>query len=1077
MEVIEVVEREVEVIELIERGPAGPTGPQPDINYTVVSSARTLEAADLIAADTSGGAFTLTLPLNPSDGDAVDIFDFSETFDTNNLTIARNGSKIESLTEDLICNVEGAYFTLIYTGSTRGWQVLPRYGTSGGGGGESTLTTQGDLLYRGVGINTRLPIGTAGQALRVNSGATAPEWDTLTATDVGAAPTSHTHDASALVSGTLNNDRVNFAAPAGIGSGTPNTGAFTTLSATGTATLPHIHGAIAGNLYIHVKNASGGQLVRGTPVYIKGNVGDTDRVEVGAADFDDATKMPAIGLLEQTLDNNGTGDAVILGELNNAATNTYSLNQELFVGNNGSISGSRPTTGEVQSIGVVSRVNSNTGVIVVNMQGRRSPNETFALAVHTHTPSEVGLSNVSNTAQVTSVGGTAPIASSGGTTPTISITAATSGAAGSMSSADKTKLDAITGTNTGDQTITLTGNVTGSGTGSFAATIANDAVDNTKLANMATATIKGRATASTGDPEDLSASSVRTLLNTDQVTDARTPLSHTHGNITNDGKVGTTANLPLKTGTNGVVEAGSFGTSAGSFCEGNDARLSDDRDPNLHAASHLAAGSDPVFDQDLNTTDEVTFADITSTGPFFVDQINVGGGKFFIDSDASVIECSIPIEFGDTESADTTRTNISAAASGSITSSGLTQSTARILGRTSSSTGAVEEIQIGSGLSLSAGELSSTVSAGIPATLLDAKGDLIVASAADTAARLAVGGTNGHVLTVDSNETLGVKWAAAAGGVTAVGTSTADVLSVSGSDLVANDGGTIDSADPFIKWDDTAGKLVYANPLSRPSGAFYVGLAPTTTALGTRAISINSARAAATQTASGNDSIAIGNQAQAALESVAIGGRANSNQTVVASGWLSLAIGGNASASNFSAVSLGHDTISNADQALCVGVGTRASAVNATCIAPRGAGQLTANLRAQFLTNPFSAIYWGGQTTNDTPLILNLDATATSRFTIAASTALAVDILLVARRSDTQDKWLVARRFLGIRRDGSNNTSLIGSVEVLSDQSSGSPSWTFALTADDTNEALQLEVTGAASETVQWRATAFYRVA
>jgi hypothetical protein len=49
-----------------------------------------------------------------------------------------------------------------------------------------------------------------------------------------------------------------------------------------------------------------------------------------------------------------------------------------------------------------------------------------------------------------------------------------------------------------------------------------------------------------------------------------------------------------------------------------------------------------------------------------------------------------------------------AAASGSITSSGLTQSTARILGRTTASTGAVEEIQIGSGLSLSAGELSAT---------------------------------------------------------------------------------------------------------------------------------------------------------------------------------------------------------------------------------------------------------------------------------------------------------------------------------------------------------------------------------
>ena len=47
---------------------------------------------------------------------------------------------------------------------------------------------------------------------------------------------------------------------------------------------------------------------------------------------------------------------------------------------------------------------------------------------------------------------------------------------------------------------------------------------------------------------------------------------------------------------------------------------------------------------------------------------------------------------------------------------------------------------------------------GIAATLLDAKGDLIAASANDTAARLAVG-TNNQVLTADCSQTLGVKWA------------------------------------------------------------------------------------------------------------------------------------------------------------------------------------------------------------------------------------------------------------------------------------------------------------------------------
>ncbi len=74
------------------------------------------------------------------------------------------------------------------------------------------------------------------------------------------------------------------------------------------------------------------------------------------------------------------------------------------------------------------------------------------------------------------------------------------------------------GTNASWQTPTggitaLTGDVTASGTGSVAATIAGNAVTNAKLADMATATIKGRATAGTGDPEDLTPSQARTLMN------------------------------------------------------------------------------------------------------------------------------------------------------------------------------------------------------------------------------------------------------------------------------------------------------------------------------------------------------------------------------------------------------------------------------------------------------------------------------------------------------------------------------------------------------------------------------------
>jgi hypothetical protein len=47
---------------------------------------------------------------------------------------------------------------------------------------KSTLTTAGDTLYRNATVPTRLGIGTAGQVLTVNSGATAPEWATPAST-------------------------------------------------------------------------------------------------------------------------------------------------------------------------------------------------------------------------------------------------------------------------------------------------------------------------------------------------------------------------------------------------------------------------------------------------------------------------------------------------------------------------------------------------------------------------------------------------------------------------------------------------------------------------------------------------------------------------------------------------------------------------------------------------------------------------------------------------------------------------------------------------------------------------------
>jgi hypothetical protein len=268
-----------------------------------------------------------------------------------------------------------------------------------------------------------------------------------------------------------------------------------------------------------------------------------------------------------------------------------------------------------------------------------------------------------------------------------------------------------------------------------------------------------------------------------------------------DLKLGTTANLPLLTGTNGVIEAGSFGTAAGSFCAGDDARLSDARTPSstlAHKTSHATGGTDALAPSDIGaqslfaSSSEVLEADITlsasraqrvnlenydgvtynvtlpttdvrvgdvfifTTGTLIGSQIirrlnfgsnfttlatisqgqsyriistGITSGSWQIDpvfththaaadvTSGTLDVARLPVGTGSTQVAAGNHTHVvadvtGAAASGSITTSGLTQATARILGRTTASTGAVEEIQIGSGLSLSAGELSATGGSG-----------------------------------------------------------------------------------------------------------------------------------------------------------------------------------------------------------------------------------------------------------------------------------------------------------------------------------------------------------------------------
>lgn len=84
-------------------------------------AAYTSSANDRILANTTAGIFTIKLPLNPTAGDTIRIADSHGQWDTNNLTIGRNGHNIRGAASDTTLSTQWQKVTYVYVDVTVGW--------------------------------------------------------------------------------------------------------------------------------------------------------------------------------------------------------------------------------------------------------------------------------------------------------------------------------------------------------------------------------------------------------------------------------------------------------------------------------------------------------------------------------------------------------------------------------------------------------------------------------------------------------------------------------------------------------------------------------------------------------------------------------------------------------------------------------------------------------------------------------------------------------------------------------------------------------------------------------------------
>jgi hypothetical protein len=134
-------------------------------------------------------------------------------------------------------------------------------------------------------------------------------------------------------------------------------------------TTPAVTTSTTETVFTTVRNTSGAALSKGTPVHATGVTGEV--ADVIAARADTASAMPATYVLNEDLDNNESGQAIIVGVIEDVDTSSFSPGDVIYVASGGGFTATKPTgTNLIQNLGVVTKSNANSGSGVVLGAGR-----------------------------------------------------------------------------------------------------------------------------------------------------------------------------------------------------------------------------------------------------------------------------------------------------------------------------------------------------------------------------------------------------------------------------------------------------------------------------------------------------------------------------------------------------------------------------------------------------------------------------------------------------------------------------------------------------------------------------------